>query len=141
MHTRTLKVCSGAILVLFCVVAQLYPWAQAAAATEKAGNTDVWQVPVSQNLMPHFEEANGRKVLYVDGRPFTALAVESNTWVVTPIVWPSPTIAWSPSLMAKSPFAGVIPLITTNRSCYLYRSTSSCVASCCTSFRRASCAA
>jgi hypothetical protein len=76
MHTRPLKVCSGAILVLFCVVAQLYPWAQAAAATEKAGKTDVWQVPVSQNLMPHFEEANGRKVLYVDGRPFTALAVE-----------------------------------------------------------------
>jgi hypothetical protein len=98
MHTRTLKVCSGAILVLSCVVAQLYPWAQAAAATEKAGKTDVWQVLVSQNLMPHFEEANGRKVLYVDGRPFTATAVESNTWVVIPIVWPSPTIAWSPSL-------------------------------------------
>jgi len=30
--------------------------------------------------MPHFEEANGRKVLYVDGRPFTALAVEIPWW-------------------------------------------------------------
>jgi hypothetical protein len=42
--------------------------------------------------------------------------------------------------MAKLPFAGVIPLTTTNRSRCLYRSTSFCVASCCTSFRKASCA-
>jgi hypothetical protein len=42
--------------------------------------TDVWQVPVSQNLMPHFEAVDGRKVLYVDGRPFTALAVEIPWW-------------------------------------------------------------
>ena len=35
------------------------------------------------------------------------------------IAWPSPTIAWSPSPMAKLPFAGVIPLTTTNRSCCL----------------------
>ena len=46
----------------------------------RRGKTDVWQVPASQNLMPHFEEANGRKVLYVDGRPFTALAVEIPWW-------------------------------------------------------------
>jgi len=30
--------------------------------------------------MPHFEAVNGRKVLYVDGRPFTALAVEIPWW-------------------------------------------------------------
>jgi hypothetical protein len=30
--------------------------------------------------MPHFEEANGRKILYVDGRPFSALAVEIPWW-------------------------------------------------------------
>jgi len=30
--------------------------------------------------MPHFEEANGRKVLYVDGLPFTVLAVEIPWW-------------------------------------------------------------
>src|SRR5215831_8735520 len=40
----------------------------------------VWQVPNSRNLMPHFESANGRKVLYVDGSPFTALAVEIPWW-------------------------------------------------------------
>ena len=76
----TLKLCSGPIVGLFCAIAQLCLWAQAAAATEKAGKTDVWQVPISQNLMPHFEEANGRKVLYVDGRPFTVLAVEIPWW-------------------------------------------------------------
>jgi hypothetical protein len=30
--------------------------------------------------MPHFEEPNGRKILYVDGFPFTALAVEIPWW-------------------------------------------------------------
>jgi hypothetical protein len=45
-----------------------------------ADTADVWQVPVSQNLMPHFEAANGRKILYVDGIPFTALAVEIPWW-------------------------------------------------------------
>lgn len=30
--------------------------------------------------MPHFEEANGRKMLFVDGRPFTVLAVEIPWW-------------------------------------------------------------
>ena len=30
--------------------------------------------------MPHFEEANEHKVLYVDGRPFTVLAVEIPWW-------------------------------------------------------------
>ena len=39
-----------------------------------------WQIPASQNLMPHFEDANGRKILYVDGQPFTVLAVEIPWW-------------------------------------------------------------
>jgi hypothetical protein len=43
-----------------------------------------------------------------------------NIWAATPIAWPSLTIAWSPSPMAKLPFAGVIPLTTTNRSRYPY---------------------
>jgi hypothetical protein len=30
--------------------------------------------------MPHFEEANGHKVLYVDGEPFSVLAVEIPWW-------------------------------------------------------------
>ncbi len=40
----------------------------------------VWQVPLSHSLMPHFEEANEHKFLYVDGRPFTVLAVEIPWW-------------------------------------------------------------
>jgi hypothetical protein len=43
-------------------------------------DSDMWRVPVSQNLMPHFEEANGRRLLYVDGHPFTVLAVEIPWW-------------------------------------------------------------
>ena len=41
---------------------------------------DPWRVPVSQNLVPHFAEGNGHKILYVDGQPFTALAVEIPWW-------------------------------------------------------------
>src|SRR5579864_6372960 len=49
--------------------------------TESAVPSDRrWQVPTSSNLMSHFEEANGRKVLYVDGQPFTVLAVEIPWW-------------------------------------------------------------
>ena len=43
-------------------------------------SVDPWQAPVSSNPLPHFEEANGRKVLYVDGHPFTVLAVEIPWW-------------------------------------------------------------
>jgi hypothetical protein len=64
----------------------------------------------------------------------------SSIWAATLTVWPSPTIAWSPSPMAKSLFAGVILLTTTNRSCCPYRSMNSCAASYCTSFPKASCA-
>jgi hypothetical protein len=66
--------------LLIFAVASVYLWAQTPARNEGTLKTDVWQVPVSQNLMPHFEEANGRKVLYVDGRPFTVLAVEIPWW-------------------------------------------------------------
>jgi hypothetical protein len=37
-------------------------------------------ISTSNNLMPHFEATAGRKVLYVDGVPFTALAVEIPWW-------------------------------------------------------------
>ena len=53
---------------------------EAQPSSPAISTADVWQVPVSQNLMPHFEAVNGRKVLYVDGRPFTALAVEIPWW-------------------------------------------------------------
>ena len=45
-----------------------------------AGAPDAWQVPVSKTSTPHFEDANGHKVLYVDGLPFTVLAVEIPWW-------------------------------------------------------------
>src|SRR2546430_9555782 len=48
---------------------------QAQPASGVSAGRDIWQVPLSHNLMPHFEQANGRKLLYVDGRPFTVLAV------------------------------------------------------------------
>src|SRR5438309_109008 len=44
------------------------------------GGSDVWQVPLSRDLMPHFEPVNGRQHLYVDGKPFTVLAVEIPWW-------------------------------------------------------------
>ena len=37
-------------------------------------------IKTSQNLMPHFETVDGRKIFYVDGRPFTVLAVEIPWW-------------------------------------------------------------
>src|ERR1700745_2062642 len=72
--------------------------------------------------------------------PFAAPNMCCNISGATPSAWPSPTIAWSPSSMTRSPFAGAIRLTTINRSSEPYRSTSSCVASYCTSFREASCA-
>src|SRR6267142_761855 len=50
------------------------------------------------------------------------------------------TRRWLEMAMAKSLFAGVILLTTTNRSCCPYRSMNSCAASYCTSFHKASCA-
>ena len=40
----------------------------------------VWTFPHSSNLMPHFEAVNGRQILFVEGSPFTALAVEIPWW-------------------------------------------------------------
>jgi hypothetical protein len=54
--------------------------AQTAAQAEKATAEPRWQIATSDNLMPHFEPVHGRKVLYVDGTPFTVLAVEIPWW-------------------------------------------------------------
>jgi Glycosyl hydrolases family 35 len=53
---------------------------QAQPASGVSAGRDIWQVPLSHNLMPHFEQANGRELLYVDGRPFTVLAGEIPWW-------------------------------------------------------------
>ncbi len=50
------------------------------AEPSSSAATDTWQIPVSTNLSPHIEENNGRRVLYVDGRPFSALAAEIPWW-------------------------------------------------------------
>ncbi len=42
------------------------------------------QIPVSGNLVPHFETVEGRQVLFVEGRPFTVLAVEIPWWDLVP---------------------------------------------------------
>src|SRR5712691_3687203 len=75
-RTRHQKSCL--CMVAFLIFATLALEAQSPSSA--AGTADVWRVPVSENLMPHFEMANARKVLYVDGRPFTALAVEIPWW-------------------------------------------------------------
>src|SRR5438034_11537882 len=67
-------------LAIILTVASVCLCAQTPARNEATVKADVWQVPISQNLMPHFEEDNGHKVLYVDGRPFTVLAVEIRWW-------------------------------------------------------------
>ena len=67
------------VVLTLCLLSVAVASAQSAIAVS-APATDPWQVPVSRNLAPHFEEANGRKVLYVDGLPFTVLAVEIPWW-------------------------------------------------------------
>ena len=36
----------------------------------------IWQIPLSHNLMPHFEQVTGCQLLHVDGRFLTVLAAE-----------------------------------------------------------------
>jgi hypothetical protein len=68
-----------AIILIALVSTGVHAQLQEANAISPA-SSQAWQVPASQNLTPHFEQANGRKVLYVDGSPFTALAVEIPWW-------------------------------------------------------------
>jgi hypothetical protein len=63
------------LLLVFCAFR-----ASTGHAQEKSPANDEWRVPTSPNRTPHFEEANGRKILYVDGQPFTVLAVEIPWW-------------------------------------------------------------
>jgi hypothetical protein len=71
------KKCWACLFAMGCI---LVPTPSRAQSSK---DDQVWQVPASQNLLPHFEEANGREVLYVDGHPFTVLAVEIPWWDLT----------------------------------------------------------
>jgi len=69
---------SSAFLALLFMTAAALLWlldtpTQAAQPSES-------QIPTSSNLMPHFESLDGRQVLFVEGRPFTVLAVEIPWW-------------------------------------------------------------
>jgi len=72
-HDRRRSAIAAALL---CVLSAA-PFGQA-QSQNSPGNP--WFVPATRNLTPHFEEANGRRVLYVDGLPFTVLAVEIPWW-------------------------------------------------------------
>src|SRR5436305_13838637 len=77
MIRKAIKRCSLCAFLVVCALASTPIWAQSANAARADA---AWQVPISRNLMPHFEEANGRKILYADGRPFSVLAVEIPWW-------------------------------------------------------------
>ena len=49
---------------------------------QKSDQGSPWQVPLSQNPTPHFQRVLGHEVLFVNGRPFTALATEIPWWHV-----------------------------------------------------------
>jgi len=55
--------------------AVLTTWHLMLAPIARAQNPEN-QIPASQNLMPHFEQFQSRQMLYVDGLPYTVLAVE-----------------------------------------------------------------
>src|SRR5262249_46376429 len=67
--------CVALTMFLICGFCSRSVWGQ-----RQEASVDPLQIPTSHNFIPHFEEANGRKVLYVDGRPFTVLAVEIPWW-------------------------------------------------------------
>ena len=79
MNTLQIKTPKSRLrLLCFLFVTTLGSHAQSPSSLDSM--SQAWQVPMSENLMPHFEVATGRKVLYVDGRPFTALGVEIPWW-------------------------------------------------------------
>ena len=67
------------LLNLVIVCCCLAP-AQAGPTVATVLGGSAWQVPTSTNPMPHIQEVNGHDLLYVDGRPFSALAVEIPWW-------------------------------------------------------------
>jgi hypothetical protein len=67
-HLCSLKSLSATLLLLFAAFTM--------PTKRTLGQDSSEQIPVSQNLTPHFESVRGKKILFVDGLPFTVLAVE-----------------------------------------------------------------
>jgi hypothetical protein len=67
---------------------------RAQAPREGRAADETLRVPVSQNLLPHFEQSHGRKVLYVDGQPFAVLAVEIPWWHLIHVRYPETQTAY-----------------------------------------------
>jgi hypothetical protein len=81
MRSRTSLVRGcGCALALFVLLACALFGQQTGRGSPSHGESGVWQVPLSRDLMPHFEQVSGRQLLYVDGRPFTVLAAEIPWW-------------------------------------------------------------
>jgi hypothetical protein len=55
-------------------------WALAALIVTRTHAQDVWLPPASANAVPHLQQVNGHEVLYVNGQPFSMLAVEIPWW-------------------------------------------------------------
>jgi len=70
---------TATVVLIVCAICITVASAQVLNATLSSASNP-WQLPVSRNLVPHFEESNGHKILYVDGLPFTVLAVEIPWW-------------------------------------------------------------
>ncbi len=58
----------AAMLLLFGLFVWPFPKA--------LGQDSIEEIPVSHNFIPHFESVRGKSILFVDGLPFTVLAVE-----------------------------------------------------------------
>lgn len=69
--------CGG---LLTASVAMLAAYSQPDVFKTKQAQNNVWEVPTSEDQMPHFQKIQERRVFFVDGRPFTVLAVEIPWW-------------------------------------------------------------
>ena len=76
MKTHPLKRRQGKGLLRHLFISSVLPFALMFVLPSQANSQVAASVPASTNLMPHFETVGARKMLFIDGLPFTALAVE-----------------------------------------------------------------
>lgn len=76
MARRNLFACSASFALCLALLSSNLP----AQGRSSPRIIEMPAVPRVSNTLPHFEETNGHKLLYVDGMPFSALAVEIPWW-------------------------------------------------------------